>query len=213
MGIKHPNCTTRASENPCTDAYCPIHGRIRDMDAGASPFIDPDAVAETQARLMGLSDDEVRETYRDANEAGEPAGTEFSQTLRREASEADARNEAAEMSVFDQHVGLENALNASFDALTQAAPSGCLCDYSQEPFGFDQSVKRHAVRGCPVHRLPLYDRLLLEAKIERDRGWVTTLEGSVHARPLHPCNGYRSTLKRPKDAEVQLMRESRDAVC
>lgn len=95
MSVKHPNCTTRAKEGKCDDLYCPIHGRIRNMDAGASPFADPDAIATAAARAAGLSDGDVRRAYAQADDElpsrAEAADMDLARRLRREAAEADAR--------------------------------------------------------------------------------------------------------------------------
>src|SRR4051812_3249697 len=111
--IKHPNCSTRAKPEKCGDLYCPIHGRIRNMDAGASPFVDSDAVFQEQVQKAGLTEEDVLQIYRD--NPGDP--DPLAQRLYREAQEADAR------------------IAGSFDAIGQAIPEGCLCTWSNNLMG------------------------------------------------------------------------------
>jgi hypothetical protein len=130
MALKHPNCSTREQERPCDDPYCPIHGRIRNMDAGASPFVDPDAVWQEKVAAAGLTEDQVRDAYADPSTAYDD---QYERRLRREAQEADAR--------------MESALDEKFSRLKGAAPRGCICTYHETDGG---PVMRDPVAECPV---------------------------------------------------------------
>jgi hypothetical protein len=57
---RHPNC--RCATHTGDNLYCPIHGRIRDMDAGASPFMNADAMGAEIASQLGIQEEDVDRT-------------------------------------------------------------------------------------------------------------------------------------------------------
>lgn len=144
--IKHPNCTTRTKPSKCDDLYCPIHGRIRDMDGGASPWANPDEITAQEASRLGLSEADVLAAYKAADEAGDPAGTAFSRYMHRTAQAADARGQTK-----PPPQSTEEVLDSAFDDLKQAAEAtpDCTCDYMMS----DESPTPTRVfnANCPVH--------------------------------------------------------------
>lgn len=94
------------------------------MDAGASPFVDPDSIAASVAEAAGIEEEHID------------------------------RDQPVESVIADMHTdNLEQAMMDSFDALKNAAPEGCTCDYSQDSgsWGTPGNVKRHHKETCPVH--------------------------------------------------------------
>lgn len=120
---RHPNCRCGATvgDNP----YCIIHGRVRDMDQGASPFADPDAIAAQMAAETGIQEEDIDRNQDVPGVIG---------AMHRQNLEDD----------------LEKALSDSFDKLKEAgeADDGCKCDFSQMLGG---PVRRHTNPRCPVH--------------------------------------------------------------
>lgn len=119
---RHPNCRCGAEvgDNP----YCIIHGRIRDMDQGASPFVDVDAVAGEVADSLGIEEEDIDRTM-------------------------DVPGVIADMHRKNMDRDLESLLNASFDGLKSMDEPGCKCAVSHN-LGTGV-VTRHVHPDCPVH--------------------------------------------------------------
>lgn len=94
------------------------------MDAGASPFADVDAISEAVAAEHGIQEEDI-----------------------------DRDQEVPSVIAKMHSDNLEKAMMDSFDALKNAAPEGCTCDYSQESgsWGTPGNIKRHHKETCPVH--------------------------------------------------------------
>jgi hypothetical protein len=125
------------------DLYCPFHGRIRDMDSGASPFVDANTAAFA------------------ASEAYE---SDYQRRLQREANEADARGAKRQPKTRAEFLQdlMSEAENVDFqfvkpeghERLKQIAPeiimeNGCICTWVRQE-GHDWQYARKNL-NCPIH--------------------------------------------------------------
>lgn len=99
------------------DPYCRIHGRIRDMDHGASPFVDTDALEEEIMRDLDFDNDEIARVRHIAHHTAGP--TPLEQQLRREAQEADARGaQPFPTGLYDREVGTQFDAESTAEEIT-----------------------------------------------------------------------------------------------
>lgn len=122
------------------DPYCNVHGRIRDMDAGASPFVDIAEVADQRMRDAGLTEEQIDQLNRE-----NPAErSELGKRLAREASAADAHGSDPFQREAERLIDMMEATEAQI-------PEGCLCTYSSSS---DYGIRRYDNERCPVHGNP-----------------------------------------------------------
>lgn len=146
------------------DPFCPFHGRIRDMDAGASPFVDEDLAAFAASEMY--ESDYQRRLRREANEADARRETdepmtreEFVEALAKEVPGLKFFNPEQETKLYDRFANdLADELNKSLDELddgefgpgvtpNQVSPQ-CRCTYTWQT---GEAMKRQYVEDCPIH--------------------------------------------------------------
>lgn len=119
------------------------------MDQGASPFVDPDAIAAMVAEEQGIEEEDIDRDMDVPGVIGQMHRDNADRGLR---SILDGPVMGGGPSQAD--LDAEEALRASFDNLKKAgdAEEGCICDYSQDlSRGFGGPVTRHPKSNCPVH--------------------------------------------------------------
>lgn len=169
------------------DPYCNVHGRIRDMDAGASPFVDIAAVADQEMRKKGLSEEEIDRLNRE----NPSERSELGKRLAREASEADARS--------------DDPLGDAVRAFEDSIPKGCKCTWRSSMPSSPYEISRH----CPIH-YPLSKRLRDEFLIMEGRHWIVPAghRDAAEGTRLSGPGVFVKSIIAPNDYRVQVMRET-----